>query len=282
MSAKPRYKTALHGCVLDKKPLRRENKARLLKAANALNAYMLDRRLKKELIFAIDDIAGGTRGGAASSGFGAGGLSGGTAGSRLSSGYLGAGLAGGTAGRVAKRAVARRLNILLYFPLALEFDMRLLFRPLARRGHRLFLPRIYEKSAHKDSENDRNSGNDGNKTYKDKSAFFAARLSYALRLGPFGTSYPAANPHFGYLADRHLDLIIAPVLGVDSSFARLGFGSGMYDGFVSRCHGRGYRRRHGSKPRLVFISRICLYNRKAFGERHDIKGEVYLSGGFKG
>ncbi len=65
-----------------------------------------------------------------------------------------------------------------------------------------------------------------------------------------------------------VDLAIVPVVGIDNNFKRIGFGKGMYDRFFERL---SYR------PTILFVQlRPCIYS-GVLSEKHDIKGDFYIS-----
>ena len=65
-----------------------------------------------------------------------------------------------------------------------------------------------------------------------------------------------------------LDLMLVPVLAVDSSFKRIGMGKGMYDRFVANL---------SYKPFLVFIQRRSIIIRHKVCDAWDIQGDFLVS-----
>jgi len=65
-----------------------------------------------------------------------------------------------------------------------------------------------------------------------------------------------------------IDLAIVPVVGIDSTFRRIGFGKGMYDRFFENL---GYR------PKVVFVQLRPCFSKPVLTEAHDIVADEYIS-----
>lgn len=65
-----------------------------------------------------------------------------------------------------------------------------------------------------------------------------------------------------------IDLAIVPIVGMDKSFKRVGFGKGMYDRFFSKLP---YR------PKIVFIQLVPCISQKVVTDKYDIEGDEYIS-----
>jgi 5-formyltetrahydrofolate cyclo-ligase len=151
--------------------------------------------------------------------------------------------------RVLSRKVEKKLNrtilklknrnILFYFPLQNEIDISksLLFWHKRRN---VFLPKISEKS------------------------FSAVRFRLPLKKSKFGTFEPN-----GKQKTDKIDVAIVPILGIDSSFRRVGFGAGMYDRFFPKLQ---------KKPYTIFIQAHLNFSRKVLTENHDISCDEILFG----
>jgi 5-formyltetrahydrofolate cyclo-ligase len=67
---------------------------------------------------------------------------------------------------------------------------------------------------------------------------------------------------------QKIDLAIVPIVGIDKTFRRIGFGKGMYDRFFEKCK---------SKPKIVFVQLIPCISKNVLTEAHDIKADLYIS-----
>ncbi|PAF47390.1 5-formyltetrahydrofolate cyclo-ligase [Helicobacter sp. 12S02634-8] len=131
-------------------------------------------------------------------------------------------------------------NILLYCPMDTEVNIYpLIYWLKSRRGIRIFVPHIngvsfkmvaFRMPLHK---------NQYNILEAEKSLFYWAKI----------------------------DTAIIPVLGIDRSFRRVGFGKGMYDRFFQTL---SYR------PHMIFLSKKVMVARNIITQSHDILGDKFI------
>jgi 5-formyltetrahydrofolate cyclo-ligase len=151
--------------------------------------------------------------------------------------------------RLAVKALARMpmfsagKRIALYLSFDRETDTTALIAAARRRGVRVFVPVVV----------DRRHG---------RIRFFP--LDVETRAGEFGIAIPKRVAH--PTAPRWLNLIVIPLVGVDSSGRRLGMGGGYYD----RALEFRRRRRHWPGPRLVGLAFDCQRTESTFAEPWDI------------
>lgn len=135
------------------------------------------------------------------------------------------------------------INLLFYFPLPLEFDIRKLLEFYRKaKGVRIFLPFMHKES------------------------FKAVPYRLPLQKKSFGVFESSDS---AYRAT--IDCAIVPVLGVDRQLRRIGFGKGMYDRFfttykVSR-----------KTPKILFVCRNFNYASEVITQSYDIRGDCYLT-----
>lgn len=130
-------------------------------------------------------------------------------------------------------------NILLYLPLQLEVDVRPLINLLRKRKDiQVFVPLIEGDS------------------------FKSVKYRLPLKKGKMGIKEPR-DSHF----KGKLDMIIVPIVGIDKTLARIGFGAGMYDRFVERL---GYR------PITVFTQRKLCISKEIITSSHDITPDYII------
>jgi 5-formyltetrahydrofolate cyclo-ligase len=134
-------------------------------------------------------------------------------------------------------------RVALYLPFDRETDTAALIAAARRRGVRLFVPVIVDR---------RHS----------RIRFYP--LDGKTRRGVFGIAVPSllARP----MSARWLDLIVIPLVGVDTLGRRLGMGGGFYD----RALEFRRRRRRWAGPRLVGLAFDCQRTDSAFAEPWDV------------
>jgi 5-formyltetrahydrofolate cyclo-ligase len=135
-------------------------------------------------------------------------------------------------------------RIALYLPFDRETDTAALIGAARRRGVRLFVPVIVDR---------RHS----------RIRFYP--LDGKTRRGVFGIAVPSslARP----LPSRWLNLIVVPLVGVDTAGRRLGMGGGFYD----RALEFRRRRRHWAGPHLVGLAFDCQRTDSKFAEPWDLR-----------
>jgi 5-formyltetrahydrofolate cyclo-ligase len=155
-------------------------------------------------------------------------------------------------------------RIALYLPFDRETDTAALIAAARRRGVRLFVPVIVDR---------RHS----------RIRFYP--LDGKTRRGVFGIGVPSslASP----LPSRWLNLIVVPLVGVDTAGRRLGMGGGFYD----RALEFRRRRRHWRGPHLVGFAFDCQRTDLSFAEPWDLRLDSlatesglqrYMNGNMKG
>ena len=130
-------------------------------------------------------------------------------------------------------------SILFYYPLQNEADIRKTLQKM-RKKKRVFLPFMQGKS------------------------FKMVPFRLPLKKKKFGI-FEAGNT----LRDiRKIDIAIVPVVGVDGSMQRVGFGKGMYDRFFEKLQKRPY---------TVFIQPEFCYTKEKICDAYDITGDVIIT-----
>jgi len=134
-------------------------------------------------------------------------------------------------------------RVALYLPFDRETDTAALIDAARRRGVRLYVPVIVDR---------RHS----------RIRFYP--LDQQVRRGVFGIAVPKRLRRPA--APRWLNLIVVPLVGVDSKGRRLGMGGGFYDRALEfRRH-----RRHWRGPRLVGLAFDCQRTDSRFAEPWDV------------
>lgn len=132
-------------------------------------------------------------------------------------------------------------NILLYIPLETEVDVKGLISLLRKRKNtKVYVP------------------------YMEGDSFIPVEFRYPLKVKRFGIKEP---PYSNCLKQK-LDLIVVPIVGIDPTLRRVGFGAGMYDRFYDRL---GYR------PITVFTQlKLCKSNR-LITSSYDIEPDYIIT-----
>ncbi|MGL2721106.1 5-formyltetrahydrofolate cyclo-ligase [Helicobacter pylori] len=139
-------------------------------------------------------------------------------------------------------------NILLYSPLGHELDIRPLILKLRQKNKRVWLPKSIKKGADFSKE-----------------GFTIAPFRLPLRrLGWFD------EPSLSRYYKLELDCIVVPILGMDTSFRRVGFGLGMYDRSLPPLL-------QLKRPLIVFVSRELAIANGVLTDAHDIEADLYMN-----
>ena len=67
---------------------------------------------------------------------------------------------------------------------------------------------------------------------------------------------------------KKVDIVIAPVVGVDGEFRRVGFGKGMYDRFFAKLKKRPY---------IIFIQPTLCYTKEFICDDYDTQGDLLIT-----
>lgn len=130
-------------------------------------------------------------------------------------------------------------SILFYLPMPIEVDLT----PLMKRYRpkcKIFVPFIVEES------------------FK--------MIKYRLPLKR--NRYAILEPRNSQFRMKSIDLMIAPVVGVDGACKRVGFGKGMYDRFFQRLQ---------KKPVVVFVQRVKCHTHDIVTDSYDIAADYYIT-----
>ncbi|WRC73635.1 5-formyltetrahydrofolate cyclo-ligase [Helicobacter pylori] len=139
-------------------------------------------------------------------------------------------------------------NILLYSPLGHELDIRPLILKLRQKNKRVWLPKSIKKGADFSKE-----------------GFTIAPFRLPLRrLGWFD------EPSLSRYYKLELDCIVVPILGMDISFRRVGFGLGMYDRSLPPLL-------QLKRPLIVFVSRELAIANGVLTNAYDIEADLYMN-----
>jgi len=131
-------------------------------------------------------------------------------------------------------------RILFFIPLKNEVDIHWVLKKLRREKKEIFVPFMEENS------------------------FKMVKYGLPLKKKKFSI----LEPHNKNQTLKKVDLAIVPVVGIDKSFRRVGFGKGMYDRFFDKLK---YR------PKIVFVQLKPCISEKVITDFYDVRGDEYIS-----
>ena len=136
-------------------------------------------------------------------------------------------------------------NIMLFIPLDSEPNIEPLIKLLRECGYNLYVPFI------------------NGKTFK--------LVKYRLPLKR--KKFKILEPNNSYLNIKKIDLAIVPILGIDSTYRRVGFGKGMYDRFYSK-FGRNIKT-------TIFLQRDIYFTKDIITNNYDISADYFFANSIK-
>lgn len=134
-------------------------------------------------------------------------------------------------------------KILFYIPLSTEVDVLPLISDLRKRKDiEVYVP------------------------FMQGDSFVPVKYRLPLKLKKFGIKEPNFSPRG--LKDIKLDMIVVPIIGIDETYRRVGFGKGMYDRFYERL-------KH--KPITIFTQLKLCISKSIVTSKHDIKADYIIT-----
>ena len=132
-------------------------------------------------------------------------------------------------------------RIMLYLPLKLEVDLYPLIRKLRKEKRFLYVPFMEGKS------------------------FRVVRYRYPLEKKKFGLKEPKYSTQY---RTKQIDMAIVPIVGVDATLRRVGFGKGMYDRF--------FEKEIKNINKIVFVARELCYSKVIVTNDYDVKADIVV------
>ena len=133
-------------------------------------------------------------------------------------------------------------NIMLYLPLAMEVNIYNLINHLRKEKRNLFVP------------------------FMEGSSFRLVKYRLPLRKRKFGIKEPNNSNQY---RTKKLDLAIVPIVGIDVTKRRIGFGKGMYDRF--------FEKENKNIKKTIFVSRKLCYTKDVLTDHYDIKSDIIIT-----
>ncbi len=131
-------------------------------------------------------------------------------------------------------------SILFYMPLEIEVDISPLIKKYRRKKLKIFVPKM-EKESFK-------------------------MVEYRLPLEE--KKLNIFEPKSSCYSYKNVDLIIVPIIAMDRSMRRVGFGKGMYDRFYEKL---------SHKPKVIFVQRVAIIVKDYVCDRYDIGCDYFVS-----
>ena len=129
-------------------------------------------------------------------------------------------------------------TIMLYLPLGMEVDVSALLKRLRQEGKTVYVP------------------------FMEGESFRLVKYRYPLYKKQFGVKEPKYSRQY---RKREIDIAIVPVVGVDSTYRRIGFGKGMYDRF--------FEKEMKNIKKVVFVARELCYAKEVITDHYDVKAD---------
>jgi len=133
-------------------------------------------------------------------------------------------------------------TILLYLPLKMEVNIYPLIAQLRKEHKQIYVPFMEGKS------------------------FRLVKYRLPLRQKQFGIKEPNDSKQY---RNKKIDLAIVPIVGVDATLRRVGFGKGMYDRF--------FEKEYKNINKVVFVARELCYAKEVITDHYDVKADIILT-----
>ena len=133
-------------------------------------------------------------------------------------------------------------SILLYLPLKMEVNIYPLIVRLRKQGKNVYVP------------------------FMEGESFRLVKYRLPLRQKQFGIKEPNDSKQY---RNKKIDLAIVPIVGVDATLRRVGFGKGMYDRF--------FEKEYKNINKIVFVARELCYSKNIITDSYDVRADIILT-----
>ena len=131
--------------------------------------------------------------------------------------------------------------IMLYIPLNIEVNILSLINSLRREKKIVLVP------------------------FMEGESFSLVKYRLPLYIKKFGVKEPSNSNKY----NNKIDLAIVPVIGIDSTFRRIGFGRGFYDRF--------FEKNRKNISTVLFVGRKRCISSEIITDDYDVKGDSYIT-----
>ncbi|MEA3434303.1 MAG: 5-formyltetrahydrofolate cyclo-ligase [Campylobacterota bacterium] len=132
-------------------------------------------------------------------------------------------------------------KIMLYLPMKTEVNLYPLIGQLRKEKRELYVPFMEGKS------------------------FRVVKYRYPLEKKRFGIKEPKDSKQY---RTKKLDIAIVPIVGLDMTHRRVGFGKGMYDRF--------FEKEIKNINKTVFVARELCYSKEIVTDNYDVKADMII------
>jgi 5-formyltetrahydrofolate cyclo-ligase len=133
-------------------------------------------------------------------------------------------------------------TLMLYIPLKIEFDIRYVINKLKQEGKMIYVP------------------------FMENESFRLVKYRLPLIKNSSGIKEPKYSNGF---RKKDIDLAVVPVIGVDLTLRRVGFGRGMYDRF--------FEKEKKNIKITLFIARYLCVSGGIVTDVHDVSPDIIVS-----
>lgn len=133
-------------------------------------------------------------------------------------------------------------NIMLYLPLKIEVNLYPLIKRMRREKRMLYVP------------------------FMEGTSFRLVKYRLPLKKKKFGIKEPNDSKQHRV---KNIDLAIVPIVGIDPTYRRVGFGKGMYDRF--------FERQNKHIKQTVFVARELCYSNEIITDDHDVRADMIVT-----
>ena len=132
--------------------------------------------------------------------------------------------------------------IMLYIPLNMEVNLNPLIKILRKEKRTLYVP------------------------FMEGASFRLVKYRLPLQVKRFGIKEPKDSKQ---VRKKQIDMAIVPIVGVDLTHRRVGFGKGMYDRF--------FEKNHKNIKEIVFVARKLCYTHALVTDHYDVKADRIIA-----
>lgn len=133
-------------------------------------------------------------------------------------------------------------HIMLYLPLGMEVNIYPLIMRLRKEKKQLYVP------------------------FMEGASFRLVKYRLPLRQKRFGIKEPLDSKQYRI---KKIDIAIVPIVGVDVTHRRVGFGKGMYDRF--------FEKNKKNIKQTVFVARELCYAKEIVTDHYDVKADMIFT-----
>jgi 5-formyltetrahydrofolate cyclo-ligase len=133
-------------------------------------------------------------------------------------------------------------HIMLYLPLKMEVNIYPLIVRLRKEKKQLYVP------------------------FMEGASFRLVKYRLPLRKKRFGIKEPLDSKQYRI---KQIDIAIVPIVGVDTTHRRVGFGKGMYDRF--------FEKNIKNIKQVVFVARELCYAKEIVTDHYDVKADMIFT-----